>query len=246
MNAKHLTRNDLSALVPQYPSNFIHKKLAFTLAEVLITLGVIGVIAALTIPQLITNYQKHVTINKVKKFYTEMNQVMQYSIADNGEYNTWDFNLDSYGFYEKYFEKYLKKVDSVQKNIHVHCDFLGGVRVVFSDGTQMIFSSHSNYITYKESKKWNEYAPVLIFYVSAKNYENIDGLDFNPMRERFYFTINEKGTVIPPSLKDARTSNLINCKTNQVCDGDAVNNGHQECSTLIYKDGWKISSDYPW
>lgn len=34
---------------------------AFTLAEVLITLGIIGVVAALTIPGLITNFQKRET-----------------------------------------------------------------------------------------------------------------------------------------------------------------------------------------
>lgn len=33
-------------------------KPAFTLAEVLITLGVIGVVAAMTMPVLIQNYQK--------------------------------------------------------------------------------------------------------------------------------------------------------------------------------------------
>ncbi len=32
-------------------------KKAFTLAEVLITLGIIGVVAALTLPSLITNYK---------------------------------------------------------------------------------------------------------------------------------------------------------------------------------------------
>ncbi len=34
------------------------KNLGFTLAEVLLTLGIIGVVAAMTIPMLITNYQK--------------------------------------------------------------------------------------------------------------------------------------------------------------------------------------------
>ena len=34
------------------------RKPAFTLAEVLITLGIIGVVAAITIPNLITHYQK--------------------------------------------------------------------------------------------------------------------------------------------------------------------------------------------
>lgn len=36
-------------------------KKAFTLAETLITLGVIGVVAALTLPTLINSYKKQVT-----------------------------------------------------------------------------------------------------------------------------------------------------------------------------------------
>ena len=38
-------------------SNRINKQFAFTLAEVLITLGIIGVVATLTIPSLINNYK---------------------------------------------------------------------------------------------------------------------------------------------------------------------------------------------
>lgn len=52
-----------------------HKK-AFTLAEVLITLGIIGVVAAITIPGLITKYQKLATVVKLKKVYSQLNQVM--------------------------------------------------------------------------------------------------------------------------------------------------------------------------
>lgn len=36
------------------------RKIAFTLAEVLITLGIIGVVAALTIPTLMANHRKKV------------------------------------------------------------------------------------------------------------------------------------------------------------------------------------------
>lgn len=38
--------------------NIIFKRMAFTLAEVLITLGIIGVVAAITIPTLLSNYSK--------------------------------------------------------------------------------------------------------------------------------------------------------------------------------------------
>lgn len=45
--------------------------LAFTLAEVLIILGIIGVVAEMTIPTLIANYQKTIYITGVKKAYSE-------------------------------------------------------------------------------------------------------------------------------------------------------------------------------
>lgn len=44
------------------------KKFAFTLAEVLITLGIIGVVAALTMPSLIQNHKKQTTLSKLKKY----------------------------------------------------------------------------------------------------------------------------------------------------------------------------------
>ena len=43
------------------------RRVAFTLAEVLITLGIIGVVAALTMPALISNYKKTVYVNQLKK-----------------------------------------------------------------------------------------------------------------------------------------------------------------------------------
>ncbi len=46
------------------------KKNAFTLAEVLITLGIIGVVAAITLPLLVQNYQKMVLKNQFKTAYS--------------------------------------------------------------------------------------------------------------------------------------------------------------------------------
>ena len=47
-----------------------YKKSGFTLAEVLITLGIIGTVAAMTIPTLMSNYQKQVWESKLKKIYS--------------------------------------------------------------------------------------------------------------------------------------------------------------------------------
>ena len=57
---------------------------AFTLAEVLITLGIIGVVAAITIPTLMANYQKAQYVTALKKAYSQINQVLVKIADDRG------------------------------------------------------------------------------------------------------------------------------------------------------------------
>ena len=67
------------------------RKPAFTLAEILITLGVIGVVAAMTLPMLAENYQRLIVETRLKKFYTTFNQAILMSEKDNEEYKYWNF-----------------------------------------------------------------------------------------------------------------------------------------------------------
>ena len=60
------------------------KRFGFTLAEVLITLGIIGVVAAITLPTLINNYQNTQYVTSLKKAYTEFNEVLKEMSADAG------------------------------------------------------------------------------------------------------------------------------------------------------------------
>lgn len=64
------------------------KKRAFTLSEVLITLGIIGLIAALTIPNLMGAYRKRVVETRLKKFYSAINQAIMLSENENGDKKT--------------------------------------------------------------------------------------------------------------------------------------------------------------
>ena len=60
-----------------HSTHFIHaKRAAFTLAEVLITLGIIGIVAAMTIPTLVSNYKQKVLNNQFKKTYAMLNQAL--------------------------------------------------------------------------------------------------------------------------------------------------------------------------
>lgn len=57
-------------------------RLAFTLAEVLITLGIIGVVAAVTLPSLVANYQKQVLATQLKKEVSFIQNAFRKIIAD--------------------------------------------------------------------------------------------------------------------------------------------------------------------
>ena len=60
-------------------------KKAFTLAEVLITLMIIGIVAALTIPSVISNYQQQEFKTGLKKAVSVLNEAIQMNISQEGE-----------------------------------------------------------------------------------------------------------------------------------------------------------------
>ena len=103
-NGNNFPHKELSTLVPQYLSNFSdtvfprftshfsHKnKVAFTLAEVLITLGIIGVVAAMTLPTLIANYKNKVLLNQAKNSYSKISNALLLVKTQNGYDSYADF-----------------------------------------------------------------------------------------------------------------------------------------------------------
>lgn len=60
------------------------KRLGFTLAEVLITLGIIGVVAAITIPTLMQKADKQQYLTRLKKAYAQTNEALKLMSADMG------------------------------------------------------------------------------------------------------------------------------------------------------------------
>ena len=96
-NVKNLLPYFLSALLPK-------KKLAFTLAEVLITLGVIGVVAALTMPTLLKNIAERSNSEAQANLAQKITKSMDLMRADGGlerTYNSTDEFVDE-------FSKYIK------------------------------------------------------------------------------------------------------------------------------------------
>lgn len=97
-----------------FTSHFSFKKAAFTLAEVLITLGIIGVVAAMTMPSLIQNYQEKATVTKLKKCYSLVSQAYVSILNDEGGSDTLQAG-DDLEMMEK-FGKYLKYQKTCGRN----------------------------------------------------------------------------------------------------------------------------------
>ena len=80
----------LDTVFSRFTSHFsLNRKAAFTLAEVLITLGIIGVVSALTMPSLIQSYKEKVTVTKLEKAYSFLNQAYKRISDEYGEPQDW-------------------------------------------------------------------------------------------------------------------------------------------------------------
>ena len=83
----------------------------FTLSEVLITLVIIGVVAAITAPILYANYQKEAAKAALKKNFSVLQQVNIMYYIENGE------KIDAFTDYQSSsFLSYIKKFFNVQKD----------------------------------------------------------------------------------------------------------------------------------
>ena len=65
---------------------------AFTLAEVLITLGIIGVVAALTMPSLIQHHREKQTVTSLKAAYSIFSQAFTMAVKDGVQPQDWGFS----------------------------------------------------------------------------------------------------------------------------------------------------------
>lgn len=86
-------------------------KRGFTLAEVLITLGIIGVVAAMTIPTLMQKYYEKQTVAKLKETYSILSQALKSASQEEGLPEEWDCNKADKESAEKgaaILKKYIK------------------------------------------------------------------------------------------------------------------------------------------
>lgn len=110
------------------------RKRAFTLAEILITLGIIGVVAFLVIPQKITELREKSTVKKLTQAYAILQQADLAMRNENGNYNIWPD--DSYTFFVNEFKKHVEIADTC-KNNYKKCGQFWGFGV--SGGAEVLY-----------------------------------------------------------------------------------------------------------
>ena len=224
---------------------------AFTLAEVLITLGIIGVVAALTMPTLMSNYRKHVAETRLAKFYTTMNQAIQRAEVDYGDKKNWgnmgngfetdeDGNIDKTksipkAWFDKYMKPYLNLADE-------RVSGQGGVVAYFHDGSVAFFNQAG-----------------IILYLNKKDYqETVDDNGVTHIKQEltgtrmflFYLSPTDKSLAghynkgIEPytwgwdGTREDLFTGRYGCAQNST-------NAKAYCTKLIQMNGWKIPKDYP-
>ena len=104
--------------------NFCHafckKALAFTLAETLIVMGIIGVVAALTLPNLNSSTGDKEKVARVKKIYQNLNDAFGRATAVYGPYNTWFINDTTLEQKNKRFGERMTEFMKVSKSCGVN------------------------------------------------------------------------------------------------------------------------------
>ena len=88
------------------------RKAAFTLAEVLVTLGIIGVVSAMTVPTLMQNYQRQSYVTQLHKTYNEMSQALLRYQTDRNALNLREAGMSSQAEVNNFISSYFKVVNS--------------------------------------------------------------------------------------------------------------------------------------
>ena len=235
----------------------------FTLSEILITIGIIGVISAITIPNLITKYQKFQTILMLKKTYADIMRVHKMAVAEYGDSEYWQYpgGQDEQGakaFIEKYYIPFLngeakyyshsQLQNQLKHKIYNLNNKPRGVSpspgIVFMDGGVLRFFPYGNYMWIfsdingvQGPNKVGRDIFMLFQYDRSKS-------DYTP-RMYGYHSPKTSLKVQGSSIKEAEA------ETNRTGFGCSESNKYGYyagwyCGEIIRRANWSIPDDYPW
>ena len=217
-------------------------KKGFTLSEVLITLGIIGVVAAMTMPVLIQQQQKLHYVIALKKAYSVWEQAFQRMQTEDEYYidNLYHTNFfskipttnitDKNEYWKNNLSKYIQMVDFIPSN---------------SSGTGITYKRLSGGVNVPSLTNFASiYTPDgMIYYIALySNSTSHVWIDVNADkapnqwgRDMFRFSINNDGRLIP---YDSEMAEGDDCSNEKIAAKESLG---YECAQRIMKDGWKMN-----
>ena len=233
-------------------------KNSFTLAEVLITLGIIGVVAALTLPTLIQNHANKVVETRLMKFYSAINQAITLAEVDYGDREFWydkydDLDTDIKGRpvkgktdREKWVNKYLAPYMKIIKTEYDDAGFpifylADGGSFRYTHGTSLSdwrFYTSNNPKTCEKGLYWERTGSgrCSFSFIYGPSWLTINGSrvrTFEPYKYNWDGTLN--GILEGTPRSDADGGGVRACnKSDQAY-----------CTLYIQYNGLKIPDDYP-
>ncbi len=243
------------------------KRNAFTLAEVLITLGIIGIVAAMTMPILIEKHQKKVSAARLKQAYSMLSQAILLAQKDYGEPKYWDSGtgqlntgtnnkqMATTNFVEKYVIPYLKGVrshgwtslaDVGYKKAYVALNgktIPNGNFTNLSNTGYILELNNSTFIIFSYNDYYIDGTSGPTELKQAVVYFDINGRQKPNMfgRDFFVFQYNTSKGILEPYGQGLSRTNLLKSYCTKSTEW-----GNIACSALIMLDGWEIKDDYPW
>ena len=237
----------------------MRKKFAFTLAEVLITLGIIGVVAAMTMPTLIKNYQKKQTATQMRKTYAVLENALTMARAEHGELKEWEGpkgyikDGDYEGieaFAKKYVLPYIKYTKTCKGcedykitllNGELLDDWLAGLggkppyQIFLPDGTILNLSTNQQARPDDPTVFWSV---AIDFDINGKKKPNMMSKDVAhvEIRENKHFLLLPGWEYTYEEQTDPSSSDLA-------CHKSATG---FRCLNLLRLDDWEIKDHYPW
>ena len=207
-------------------------KSAFSFAEILVTLMIIGVIAAMTIPALRKDSMNKTIATNLKKIYSEMNQATSLALANNSTNRMYRTGLldDAAIFENEFIKKYFNVAQECEEGSADNC--FGSSEILDdTNKTYILTSGIAIQFQYQTSYNTKDFNMNIIVDVNGPKSPNKAGTD------QFIMQMNGLGQTYLGSMLSTETSKS-NYDNNCASDDDYTM--AWACAAKIQLDGWEI------
>lgn len=228
-------------------------KRGFTLAEILITLGIVGVIAALTMPVLVTNSRNQANASRLSATVSSLENAFSSAIARDGASDIYETDL-----WESFDTKF---VDLIQASKYDGDKFYGDIvikglhrgKATTPSGTAFLLKSGATvFVSDVKADPPDDNAAVAtlggaLHSPAAKIAIDVNGTSAPNMygRDIFFYTLGDNGHLYPYGgrdvsiASDGTTDNLWTNKEGH--DGCLPNTEGSGCAARLMEEGYKMN-----